>query len=351
MSDPPRAIDDVIDDLFGGGSKREVTGRDVTVRVPVELIDVAHGTTRTVDVLTRERCVRCSGLGGREGAIRRVCTHCDGSGMLTQPKGILRVRRTCSACHGRGDEWSNPCPDCRGTGTRRQRSTIDITIPPGTPDGAVLRLAGRGHTIDGSRGDVLATIDVTPHHRLVRDGDDLRVRVWLGASPRAGTTRIAWLDGYADVPRPADAKGGDELRLRGWGCVRLGHAYAPPPGAVDDAPYRSSGAARGDLVVTLVDDAMLAQAYRTLDLSREASREDVELAFRRLSLANHPDRHPDREAASRRFSAVAEAYADIVDLADPPAAVPTSRVGSALVMLGVCIASLLALALLQALRS
>ena len=55
--------------------------------------------------------------------------------------------------------------------------------------------------------------------------------------------------------------------------------------------------------------------YKTLDLPRDASEEDIKQAFRKKALATHPDRSPElpRERAEEAFAAVSNAYEVLKD--------------------------------------
>jgi hypothetical protein len=45
------------------------------------------------------------------------------------------VHLTCHQCGGRGESWTEPCPDCRGTGTLVLHHVVQVTIPAGVLDG------------------------------------------------------------------------------------------------------------------------------------------------------------------------------------------------------------------------
>jgi DnaJ-class molecular chaperone len=53
--------------------------------------------------------------------------------------------------------------------------TIEVKIPAGIGDGTTLRLAGMGDDSvpNAPRGDIHLTVNITPHHRFQRQGDDL----------------------------------------------------------------------------------------------------------------------------------------------------------------------------------
>lgn len=53
--------------------------------------------------------------------------------------------------------------------------------------------------------------------------------------------------------------------------------------------------------------------YQVLGVPRDATAEDVKVAYRRLALENHPDRNPGDAGAEERFKRISEAYATLRD--------------------------------------
>lgn len=49
------------------------------------------------------------------------------------------VRRTCAQCGGRGEIWSDWCPDCAGIGDQPAFLAVNLRIPAGVHDGTRLR--------------------------------------------------------------------------------------------------------------------------------------------------------------------------------------------------------------------
>lgn len=53
--------------------------------------------------------------------------------------------------------------------------------------------------------------------------------------------------------------------------------------------------------------------YRRLDVSPQASAQQIRHAYRRLAQDVHPDTHPDDPDAPRRFQEITEAYEVLID--------------------------------------
>lgn len=101
--------------------------------------------------------------------------------------------------------------------------SIDVTIPPGTADGHVLRLKGKGRPgfAGGSAGDALITVAVTPHPFFRLEGRDLHLDVPLSL-PEAilgATITVPTLTGRVALKIPAGSNNGIVLRVRGKGLT------------------------------------------------------------------------------------------------------------------------------------
>jgi DnaJ-class molecular chaperone len=103
-------------------------------------------------------------------------------------------------------------------------TTVDVTVPPGTRDGQVLRLRGKGGPGlgGGPSGDLLVEISVGDHPHFERRGDDIHLDLPI-------SLREAVLGGKVEAPTPAGAvmvnvpqgaNTGTVLRLRGRGVKK-----------------------------------------------------------------------------------------------------------------------------------
>ncbi len=117
-----RSTDDIMSafsDIFGGGLFGDLFGErrrgprpgpDLLMKLEIELVEAARGTTRTIDVSRQEFCSECRGSGARKGTVATTCNYCGGRGQIVQARGFFQVATTCPACGGEGVRITDPCP-------------------------------------------------------------------------------------------------------------------------------------------------------------------------------------------------------------------------------------------------
>jgi DnaJ-class molecular chaperone len=103
-------------------------------------------------------------------------------------------------------------------------STLDVNIPPGTRDGQILRLRGKGRpgVGDGPPGDALIEISVLPHPYFTRKGDDiyLDLPISLKEAVLGAKVKVPTPGGTVTVAVPKWSNTGRVLRLKGRGVPR-----------------------------------------------------------------------------------------------------------------------------------
>jgi len=105
--------------------------------------------------------------------------------------------------------------------------SIDVRIPAGVKDGARVRVAGEGEPgpNGGKAGDLYLRIQVLPHARFERQGDDLttKVEVPLTTAVLGGEASVATLAGTTvRLKVPATTQNGQKFRLKGHGMPMAG---------------------------------------------------------------------------------------------------------------------------------
>jgi DnaJ-class molecular chaperone len=103
-------------------------------------------------------------------------------------------------------------------------SLLDVNIPPGTREGQVLRLRGKGRPGigGGAPGDALVEVEVGPHPIFTRKGDDIAVDlpVSLHEAVLGGKVRVPTSSGPVTMTIPRWSNTGTVLRLKGKGVPR-----------------------------------------------------------------------------------------------------------------------------------
>jgi DnaJ-class molecular chaperone len=103
-------------------------------------------------------------------------------------------------------------------------TTLDLSIPPGTRDGQILRLKGKGHPAvgEGPPGDALIEISVLPHPYFTRKGDDiyLDLPISLKEAVQGAKLKVPTPNGAVTVAVPKWSSTGRVLRLKGRGVSR-----------------------------------------------------------------------------------------------------------------------------------
>jgi len=275
--------------LFEAPAAGTQPGGDVHLDLVISLEEVLTGGTQEVTIRRPGPCPRCAGSGSQPGTAPRRCPGCGGTGQLAVASrhGPLMVRQvtTCPECQGRGRVIDQPCPACAASGTAVREETVTIRIPPGIPEGATLRLAGRGLPSSmpgGLPGDAYVSIRTRADPRFTRAGADLRHDLHIQAPDAAlgVTTAVPVPGGQARVRVPPGTQPGSVLCVGGKGLPRYG------------------GHGRGSLDLTVIIDIPRQLSPRQRELYEQLRAEDAGIRS-----AADGSREPDTPRPGRRITA------------------------------------------------
>jgi len=213
---------------FGGDFfRREERGRDINVRMEIELEDVAFGTKKNLTYTRTKRCDYCNGTGAESPEDFKTCDLCKGTGEVKEVKrmGFSQIVRitSCPKCKGKGKIITKKCKYCNGNGKLREKSSVVVEIPKGIRDGVSLRYKEMGE-YRGSYGDLYVTIRVKPHRFFKRDGNNVIYRAEISFPEAVLGTKIEvpTLYGNEMIKIPSGIQYNDEIKLRGKGLPRMG---------------------------------------------------------------------------------------------------------------------------------
>ncbi len=229
------AFGDIFGDIFGGGrpgargGRRVSRGADLRLDLSLPFAEAVWGTTREVEVPRQVACATCDGSGAKEGTKPETCSQCGGKGQVVHAQGFFMIQTTCPACRGEGAIVRERCADCRGRGTREERSKLSVNVPAGVEDGTTLRLAGKGEASrdGGPAGHLYVVLHVQADERFEREGEHILTTVPISylTACLGGEIEIPTLEeectGSATVQVNPGTQPGDTILRRGEGIPRL----------------------------------------------------------------------------------------------------------------------------------
>ncbi len=242
-------LDDLLGSMFSNAGRGPRRGRgprpgpDVEAQTQVDLLSAVKGSEVLLVMKRPESCKACGGSGGSG---RQTCPTCKGTGR----RSVNRLAILCETCAGSGSTFTKECPRCAGSGRVMEERHLKVRIPPGVSDGQTIRLRGQGGEGQhgGPPGNLLLTVNVSPHPLLRRNGDDLEMDlpITISEAVSGATVQVPTPDGRVKVKIPAGAANGQRMRLRNKGVPRRdgsrGHMYLvlrpATPTAIDDDTRR-----------------------------------------------------------------------------------------------------------------
>ena len=222
-----------LEDLFGGRqrgpSRTPRKGQTIKVKVPLTLLEVATGVTKTLRVAVLGPCDHCGGSGAAAGSGPVTCSTCGGSGEERHVQrsvfGQFVSVAPCRTCGGEGRVIDRPCAMCNGDGRARTQREIEVEIPAGVTSANFLTLRAEGNLgpRGGPQGDVVVLLEVEEDTPFVRDGPHLRYELPVTFSQAAlgAEVEVPTVEGTVRLTIPPGIQSGEVLRLRGRGLPEL----------------------------------------------------------------------------------------------------------------------------------
>jgi molecular chaperone DnaJ len=224
---------DIFSDLFGGGGASRTQpeppkpmpkrGRDIEIPLAMSFEESFSGLTTNITVNRSEQCSRCQGAGDTGGPVVQ-CSTCNGTGQVMRAGGRLQFSQSCPDCEGTGRR-RQPCSQCNGKGVTPKTEQVKVRIPPGVDTGSRVRIPKKGHggRLGAEPGDLYILTNVGKHKFLERKGDNIYAIVPISVPEAAlgAKIEVPTVEGKAQLKIPAGTESGQKFRLRERGFPSL----------------------------------------------------------------------------------------------------------------------------------
>lgn len=193
--------------------------------IPSKIIDVTltvlesyRGIDKHITYMRNHNCLTCNGSGGE----RINCDVCNGDGFVSVRQGtgmfVQITRHICQKCSGNGFSLKTKCFSCNGNGTIQNTETISVKLPHGTDSGQSFKLSQRGDFYNGSYGDLILRINLTPENNFEKNGDDLIYNLFFSYEDLSkNSVEIPHPSGTLSINLPSEFDTSKPLRVKSKG--------------------------------------------------------------------------------------------------------------------------------------
>lgn len=218
---------DIFSDLFGGGPQGRTEpprplpkkGQDIEIPLALKFEEAVTGLTTNLIVDRSEQCSRCQGAGDMGGPVV-ACTTCSGTGQVQKQGGRLQFTQPCPDCEGTGRR-RQPCSLCKGKGVTPKKEQVKVRIPAGVDTGSRVRIPKKGHggRMGAPPGDLYIITNVGSHPHFKRRGNNIYVTVPISVPEAAlgAKIEVPTVEGKTKLRIPPGTQSGQKIRLRGKG--------------------------------------------------------------------------------------------------------------------------------------
>lgn len=133
---------DMFSRFFGGQhhGAQERKGPDLRVQMQVDLTSFFVGNYEEFSVPRKILCDHCSGTGAASKNDIKICSTCQGQGIVLQKAQIFpgmytNVQSACPTCAGKGKTIAKPCKHCKGHKIVEITNPLSFYLPPGAKEG------------------------------------------------------------------------------------------------------------------------------------------------------------------------------------------------------------------------
>ncbi|TDG95347.1 molecular chaperone DnaJ [Cardinium endosymbiont of Culicoides punctatus] len=214
--------------FFGGGTRTQAKrGEDLSIKISLNLHEIAHGATKQVLIKRYVSCDTCGGNGSENGLAVETCTPCKGTGTIQRVfetvLGNMIKQGSCQDCSGTGKYVKKNCKDCSGTGRQFKEDQISFRVPSGMVEGMDLTISNKGNVPlrGGVSGNLIVFVKEEQDPFLKREGINICytlhisfIDATLGCEKEVPTAY-----GKVLLKIPAGTSSGKVLKMKGKGII------------------------------------------------------------------------------------------------------------------------------------
>jgi molecular chaperone DnaJ len=229
VGDRATTFGELFEEVFARRAERDRAtrperGADLHLRLSLSFEEAWRGTDKAIPIVRHDACRACAGSGYHR-TVESRCIACEGTGTVRSVRGHMVFAKNCPHCGGTGRLRQRACDTCEGLGVEKRSETIHVHIPAGIAHGGRVRVAGKGHAgvRGGPPGDLQIDVEVRPHDRYRREGDDVHfvVPIAIHEAALGAKVEIDTPDGVARLRVPPGTQSGQRFRLRERGAPSL----------------------------------------------------------------------------------------------------------------------------------
>lgn len=177
-------ISDIFDSFFEGlgvkpKRKSYTRGADLESHEIITLEEAFLGAKKKISFRAWSACDICKGDGANLKIGAKTCDRCEGRGEIKEARktffGNFAQIKPCDKCHATGSIPNEMCKACDGSGRVMGNREIEVDLRPGIGDGQIVKIVGAGEAGErgAAAGDLYVRVEVKPHDRFARAGDNL----------------------------------------------------------------------------------------------------------------------------------------------------------------------------------
>jgi len=227
---------DIFDTFFGGGGNGRSKqggpskGSDIEMVIQLRFEEAIFGTTKEIEISRYVTCTHCKGNGAEPGSKLVNCDDCKGTGQKVQirrtPLGQIQTAAVCSDCNGTGRIPEKKCSKCHAEGRVLENAKINVKVPAGIHDQAVIRLRDKGEAgmQGGTYGDLFVHVSIVPSNEFERINNDIHNKqsIHMLQAVMGDEVKIATVHGDVTLKIPHGTQSGKVFKISGKGVPRVG---------------------------------------------------------------------------------------------------------------------------------